>query len=58
MLLTLGEIEVGNHPAFRGTAEAVARAAPEVKVTVVPGADHFYSNTRPALIQILREWLL
>jgi pimeloyl-ACP methyl ester carboxylesterase len=56
-LLTLGEIELSHHPAFRGTAEAVAQAAPNVDVAVVAGADHFYTGAREALLQRLREWL-
>src|SRR5262249_34444253 len=45
-LLTLGEIESANHVAFRGAAEAVAEAAPAVRVVTITGADHFYTGVR------------
>ena len=58
VLLTLGEIESSNHVAFRGAAEAVARAAPAVRVVTVAGADHFYTGVRERLLECVSAWLL
>src|SRR5262245_27314060 len=57
-LLTLGEIESANHVAFRGAAEAVAEAAPAVRVVTITGADHFYTGVRERLLECVSGWLL
>jgi pimeloyl-ACP methyl ester carboxylesterase len=56
-LLTLGELEVAGHVAFRGAAEAIAQAAPAVQVVTVAGADHFYSGARERLLECVAGWL-
>jgi pimeloyl-ACP methyl ester carboxylesterase len=56
-LITLGELEVSGNMAFRGAAEAIGQIAPTVGVTTIPGADHFYSQARTALVECLDEWL-
>src|SRR5262249_26174605 len=60
VLLTLGEIEAGNNMAFRGAAEVLASIAarrPQLAVTTVAGADHFYTGVREALVQRVEGWL-
>jgi len=60
VLLTLGEIEAGNNMAFRGAAEALAPVAarrPQLAVTTIAGADHFYTGVREALFQRVEGWL-
>jgi pimeloyl-ACP methyl ester carboxylesterase len=56
-LVTLGAIEMENNMAFRGAAEALAEAAPQCAVEVIPTADHFYSTARPELLARLDAWL-
>jgi pimeloyl-ACP methyl ester carboxylesterase len=60
VLVTLGGVEVENNMAFRGAAEAMAalgRRAPRLRVETVPGADHFYTGVRPALVAVVEGWL-
>jgi alpha-beta hydrolase superfamily lysophospholipase len=57
VLLTLGESEAASNAAFRGVAEAVAQAAPAVRMEVVPGADHFYTGAREELMRRVEAWL-
>jgi hypothetical protein len=59
-LVTLGAIEVEENMAFRGATEALAelgRRSPGLAVVAVPGADHFYSAARPALLAAIETWL-
>lgn len=58
VMLTLGEIEASTHMAFRGVAEAAREAAPGVEVAVIPGADHFYTGAREALLGRINGWLV
>jgi pimeloyl-ACP methyl ester carboxylesterase len=54
VLLTFGAIEANNNMAFRGAAEALATLAarrPQLSVTTIAGADHFYTGVREALFQ-------
>lgn len=57
ILQTLGEREAGSNMAFQGAAEAVARAAPAVRVEIIAGADHFYTGTRDQLLACVEQWL-
>jgi dienelactone hydrolase len=57
VLLTLGGIEAETNMAFQGVAEAVAQAALQVRVEVVPGADHFYRGVRKELVRRIEAWL-
>lgn len=56
-LVTLGEIEMAGNMAFRDAPQAIAEAAPRVNVLTLPGADHFYSGVRPALLDAVASWL-
>src|SRR5262245_20709997 len=59
-LVTLGETEVAINMAFRAAPEAVAELArkhPPLTVETVPGADHFYTGTRPELLARVEAWL-
>jgi alpha/beta superfamily hydrolase len=57
-LVTLGEIEVANNMAFRTLPTAIAESsATKVSVEVIAGADHFYTSTRPELIDRVTGWL-
>lgn len=56
-LITLGEIESAGNMAFRAAAAEIAQVAPKVAVTTIPGADHFYSQARAALIAALDDWI-
>ncbi len=57
-LLTLGGIEIESNMAFRGAAEALREmAAPRLRMEMIPGADHFYSNTRKELVACIETWL-
>jgi dienelactone hydrolase len=56
-LLTLGEVEAANNLAFQDAAAEAARAAPAVRVEVVPGADHFYTGVREELVRRVAAWL-
>jgi pimeloyl-ACP methyl ester carboxylesterase len=59
-LVTLGEVEVADNMAFHGLPGAVAEIAARrqgLRVETIPGADHFYTGTRPALIARMEEWL-
>jgi pimeloyl-ACP methyl ester carboxylesterase len=59
-LITLGESEVANNMAFQGLPAALkvlpGRPA-RLSVSVVPGADHFYSTVMGALAGELESWL-
>ncbi len=60
VLVTLGEIEVANNMAFAGAPEELARLAvrnPRLRTEVVPGADHFYTGVREALVGCVESWL-
>jgi hypothetical protein len=57
ILCTFGEVEVAGNMAFRGAPEAVVEAAPGVRVVTIPGADHFYSGVREALMACVEGWL-
>jgi hypothetical protein len=57
VLVTLGEKEMADNMAFRGAAEAMAQAAPGVRVETIAGADHFYSGVREALLACVEGWL-
>jgi pimeloyl-ACP methyl ester carboxylesterase len=56
-LVTLGEKEAADNMAFRGAAEAIAGAAPAVRVQTIAGADHFYTGAREALVSCVGGWL-
>jgi alpha-beta hydrolase superfamily lysophospholipase len=56
-LVTLGEVEAAGNMAFQGAAEAAAQAAPRVRVETVPGADHFYTGAREALLACVERLL-
>lgn len=59
-LVTLGELEAANNMAFRGAAEEIAALvprSPQLRVETVAGADHFYTNARPALIERVKGWM-
>lgn len=59
-LVTLGEIEVANNMAFAGAPEELARLAarsPRLRAEVIPGADHFYTGVREALVGQVEAWL-
>jgi alpha-beta hydrolase superfamily lysophospholipase len=57
VLLTLGEVECAGNIAFRDAAQAVAQAAPAVRVEMIPGADHFCTGVREELLRRVEEWL-
>jgi pimeloyl-ACP methyl ester carboxylesterase len=57
VLMTFGEKEVADHIAFRQAPEDVAQAAPAARVTVVSGADHFYTSVRADLFKRIESWL-
>jgi alpha-beta hydrolase superfamily lysophospholipase len=59
-LITLGGAEVETNMAFRGAPEALAAVAarhPRLRVTVLDGADHFYTAARPELAELVESWL-
>lgn len=59
-LFTFGGVEVENNMAFRGAPEELSAARerrPHRSVEVVPGADHFYTGTRPELSRQIEGWL-
>jgi alpha/beta superfamily hydrolase len=59
-LVTLGDVEVAGHMAFRGAPEelrALATRWPNLSVETVVGADHFYSGARAALTACVERWL-
>jgi pimeloyl-ACP methyl ester carboxylesterase len=56
-LITFGAIEMESNMAFRGAAEAIAKAAPRLTVAIIAGADHFYSAARPELLARVEAWL-
>jgi predicted alpha/beta-hydrolase family hydrolase len=57
-LLTWGEREVAENVAFQGLPEAAAKVSgPNVRVTTIAGADHFYSAARAGLTAALLDWL-
>lgn len=57
VLVTLGEIEVGNNVAFRDAGAEINRVAPHVRVETIAGADHFYSGVREVLLDTVERWL-
>ena len=60
VLVTLGEVEMANNMAFRGAADAVAQIArrhPQVAVSTIAGADHFYTGVRAELSGQIEAWL-
>jgi hypothetical protein len=58
LLVTLGALESQNNMAFRGAAEAIAELRrPNVDVQIVANADHFYTNAREELIEVLEGWI-
>jgi pimeloyl-ACP methyl ester carboxylesterase len=60
VLVTLGAIEAENNMAFRGAALALAEVgprSPQLAVTVIDGADHFYSAARGELLACIEAWL-
>jgi dienelactone hydrolase len=60
VLVTLGSIEVENNMAFRGVPEelaALAERQPQLRVEVIPGADHFYTAARDDLVARLDNYL-
>jgi pimeloyl-ACP methyl ester carboxylesterase len=59
-LVTLGAVEVENNMAFRGVPEALGELGaryPRLQVVTIPGADHFYTGARPALLERVEVWL-
>jgi pimeloyl-ACP methyl ester carboxylesterase len=59
-LFTFGTAELGSNMAFRGLPDLLApitSAHPHIQVAVIPGADHFYSRQRPALVAATEQWL-
>jgi pimeloyl-ACP methyl ester carboxylesterase len=59
-LITYGSIEVESHIAFRGVPEAVnalQERCPQLRVELVPGADHFYSGCREEVARRVEAWL-
>ncbi len=59
-LVTLGSVEVAQNMAFRGLPEALLALdarPPHFAVVTIPGADHFYSTGRPALLARVEAWL-
>jgi pimeloyl-ACP methyl ester carboxylesterase len=59
-LITFGALEVADNMAFRGAPEALAELAHRrrgLSVATIPGANHFYTNTRAALMVQLDHWL-
>lgn len=60
VLLTYGERELNEHPAFETVREVVQETiAPLANATLceIPGADHFYVGCFDALWNALRDWL-
>jgi pimeloyl-ACP methyl ester carboxylesterase len=60
VLVTFGATEVTNNMAFRGAPEALEGLATRkqgLKVTVIPGGDHFYTGVRNELIDAVAVWL-
>jgi pimeloyl-ACP methyl ester carboxylesterase len=58
--ITLGALEVADNMAFRGTPEALAELAQRqlsLNIATIPGANHFYTNARAALMVQLEQWL-
>jgi GNAT superfamily N-acetyltransferase/pimeloyl-ACP methyl ester carboxylesterase len=60
LLVAFGELEVQSNMAFQGCPDAVkmqAGSGGSLQVEIVPGADHFYTNKRPELLQLIEPWL-
>ncbi len=58
VLLTLGSAEAQNNMAFRGAAEALGELRyGQLTVETIAGADHFYTGTRPQLLDRVESWL-
>ncbi len=60
LLVTLGSVEMETNMAFRGTVEALRKVSPKPKrlaVETIRGADHFYTDVREDLGQVLDKWL-
>ena len=58
-LVTFGSIELENNIAFRGSPELLApiAARTDVKVEVIENADHFYSQARDIVVELVTSWL-
>lgn len=59
-LVTLGEVEAQENPAFQGIPEAVAelvRRPTQLHLETIAGADHSYSGVREVLLERLEAWL-
>jgi len=53
-------LEVADNMAFRGAPEALAELAQGqrgLSVATIPGANHFYTTARAALMVQLDQWL-
>lgn len=60
-LVTFGGAELAEHIAFRDSPAAVQSLAaqkPNIALSVVPEADHFYSGKHEELAERLSEWVL
>jgi len=58
LFVTLGAVESASNMAFHGAADAIAELRRDnVTVALIPDADHFYTNARPALIDQIDSWL-
>ncbi len=61
VLLTFGERELAEHPAFRGlepVAREIAQAQSNIQFEVIPNADHFYIGCLEPLSATLEKWLV
>jgi alpha/beta superfamily hydrolase len=59
-LITFGGVELQSNMAFRELPDLLAHVVTEhgqLRVVVIPDADHFYSGQRAALVQKTEEWL-
>jgi len=59
-LITLGAIETENNMAFRGATEELAETAArhsQLRVEIIPDADHFYTAARDELLTRTETWL-
>jgi pimeloyl-ACP methyl ester carboxylesterase len=60
VLCTFGALEVEGNVAFQGAPEAVRELAgrhPRLSVEEIPGADHFYTAAREAVVARVETWL-
>jgi pimeloyl-ACP methyl ester carboxylesterase len=59
-LVTLGSNEIASNQAFAGLPEALKPLLdnlPQLRLEIVPGADHFYTGVRSALMDVTSSWL-